>query len=81
MFARKEISVTSRKLIPFSSKCSNPTAECVDSVKASGKADKVRVLKKLSTYLGPNSISGNAVAFTVFFCEPRSGYYNKIILC
>lgn len=68
MFARKEISVTSRKLIPFSSKCSNPTAECVDSVKASGKADKVRVLKKLSTYLGPNSVSGTAVRMLCFHC-------------
>lgn len=68
MFARKEISVTSRKLIPFSSKCSNPTAECVNSVKASGKADKVCVLKKLNTYLGPDSVSGNAVCTLCFHC-------------
>lgn len=69
MFIRKEISVMSRKPIPFWSKCSNPTVEWADSVKSSWKSWQSCILDKLSSYPG------------MLLCEPCSGYYTNVILC
>lgn len=69
VFIRKEISVMSRKSIPFWSKCNNPTAEWADGVKYSWKSWQSCFLDKLSSYPGMLS------------CEPRSRYHTNVILC